>query len=68
MRVVSLVPSSTDALAALDSLDLLVGRDHNSGGSPLLDSIPCVTRGLTSDADPAAIDRAVATARQQDGT
>ena len=68
MRVVSLVPSATDMLHALDALDLLVGRDHDSSGLPKLDSIPCLTKGLDPASTPAAIDAAVRDAQQDEGT
>lgn len=32
MRVVSLLPSATDTLVALDLANLLVGRSHEVGG------------------------------------
>lgn len=68
MRVVSLVPSATDMLQALDALDVLVGRDHDSTGLPMLEAVPCLTRGLQAANTPNAIDTAVRAARQDDGT
>jgi len=60
MRIVSLLPSTTELCAALGLLDSLVGVTHECDYPPAVRTLPHVTRSLLPEGlDHAAIDRAV---------
>lgn len=69
MRVVSLLPSATDMLGAIDALGLLVGRSHECD-APGVDGLPVLTEPRTRyDVDLGAgdVDRQVREARAAKG-
>lgn len=60
MRVVSLVPSATEALCLIGGRGMLVGRSHECDFPPGLDAVRVVTRqALPQGLDPARIDARV---------
>src|SRR5438105_493717 len=61
LRICSLVPSATEAVAALGQLDRLVGRSAECDFPPSVSSLPVVSsaRVATSELSSAAIDAAV---------
>jgi len=60
MRIVSLLPSTTELCVSLGLLDSLVGITHECDYPPAVRSLPHVTRSLLPEGlDHAAIDRAV---------
>lgn len=59
MRVVSLLPSATEIVAALGAGDLLVGRSHECDHPADLASLPVLTRQRTHASDAAEIDAQV---------
>jgi iron complex transport system substrate-binding protein len=60
MRILSLIPSATEIVAALGCVDALVGVTHACDFPPGVERLPRVTRtAIDSAASPAAIDRAV---------
>lgn len=69
MRVVSLVPSATEMLAAIGGADLLVGRSHDSTWPPEVLRAPVVTTTvIDTNAAPRDIDRRVARSMETSGT
>src|SRR5690349_21971099 len=59
-RIVSLISSATEMVAALGALDRLVGRSHECDYPPEVLRLPCCTRPLINvDADSRAIDEQV---------
>jgi iron complex transport system substrate-binding protein len=59
-RVVSLISSATEMVAALGALDLLVGRSHECDYPPSVRALPACTRPLIDvDADSRTIDQQV---------
>ncbi|MCE7973046.1 MAG: cobalamin-binding protein [Leptolyngbya sp. PLA1] len=58
-RIVSLVPSATEALAMVGGLPLLVGRSHECDTPPGLEQVPVLTAPRTLGASPAEIDASV---------
>jgi iron complex transport system substrate-binding protein len=67
VRIVSLLPSATEIVAALGLADRLVGRTHECDWPPEVASVPPVTadRGDRGGMSSAEIDRAVAEATAQ---
>lgn len=59
MRVVSLLPSATEIVAALGAGSRLVGRSHECDHPADLASLPVLTRPRTDASDPAEIDAQV---------
>ena len=61
MRVVSLVPSATEIIAALGLADQIVGRSHECNYPPEVQTVPVVSasRVDTAELSSADIDRAV---------
>ena len=59
MRVVSLLPSATEIVAALGAGHLLVGRSHECDHPAELASVPVLTAQRTHASDPAEIDAQV---------
>ncbi len=62
MRVVSLLPSATEALCAIGGESLLVGRSHECDYPVSITDRPALTAQLISSLDPAEIDRQVSQA------
>jgi iron complex transport system substrate-binding protein len=69
VRIVSLLPSVTEIVAALGLEESLVGRTHECDFPPSVASVPVLTRSLIAHdpGDSAGIDRAVSQAVSGDG-
>ena len=67
MRVVSLIPSATELVAALGAADRLVGRSHECDWPPhgAVTHVPMLTKPRITSWDPAPIDREVSAALAQ---
>jgi ABC-type Fe3+-hydroxamate transport system substrate-binding protein len=61
-RVVSLLPSATEALCAIGGEHLLVGRSHECDHPASVGRLPVLTAQRTTATDPAEIDRQVSQA------
>jgi ABC-type Fe3+-hydroxamate transport system substrate-binding protein len=59
MRVVSLLPSATEIVAALGATPLLVGRSHECDHPSEVASLPALTSQRTAGNEPGEIDRQV---------
>ncbi|HKD12753.1 MAG TPA: ABC transporter substrate-binding protein [Thermoanaerobaculia bacterium] len=53
-RVVSLLPSATEMVAALGAIDALVGRSHECDFPPGVEALPACTRALIDASAPSA--------------
>jgi ABC-type Fe3+-hydroxamate transport system substrate-binding protein len=62
MRVVSLLPSATEIVCALDAQDLLVGRSHECDWPTSLARLPVLTAARTTFESSAQVDAAVRSA------
>ena len=62
MRVVSLLPSATELLLAVDGCDLLVGRSHECDFPAEIAGVPVLTRARTHGGSSSAIDADVSAA------
>lgn len=67
-RVVSLLPSATEALVAVGGEDLLVGRSHECDWPPRVASLPVLTSQRVTATEPAAIDAQVRAALADPGS
>ncbi|MCH2135926.1 MAG: ABC transporter substrate-binding protein [Phycisphaerales bacterium] len=68
MRVVSLVPSATELLCAMDGLDLLVGRSHECDWPPSVLDRPALTKRRTMETSPRDIDEQVRSTMEAQGS
>lgn len=68
MRVVSLLPSATEIVAALGALDTLVGRSHECDWPDAVRDRPALTRARTSATTSGAIDEEVRAALETDAS
>lgn len=70
-RIVSLLPSATEIVAAIGAGPWLVGRSHECDHPPGLDHVPVLTAprvAYTATGDAAAVDRDVRAALEQDAS
>lgn len=60
LRIVTLIPSATEIVAALGLRDMIVGRSHECDFPPRIDALPVLTAPkLAVDGDSAALDAGV---------